>query len=121
MRTWNDPVLLTTYPHALVALASVLFVPWAVYTPIVASSSVASIVYHRCREPGPGSPVWAVDYGLAAVWGLADTLADPRTLFLNIPVAAIHWGEECLGVGHHHWHLLHVAKSLIVVYILANS
>jgi hypothetical protein len=102
-RHWNDPMLVTTYPHIVVALCA----SSNTYAGIVMLSTTFSILWHRHREPD--GLLFIIDHSFACLWGLADICLNPYTLMLNIPVAIANQYMD-----HRLWHLLHVTKALFI-------
>jgi len=103
-RHWLDPILVTTYPHVIVAIIA----SSNLYALMVLTSTAFSILWHRHREPS--GFLFVMDYGAASLWGLVNTLIDPYTLALNVPVAIAN-----PYIDHSWWHLLHVIKAVLVV------
>jgi hypothetical protein len=106
--------ILTTLPH----LAALYFPVDPPYSSIIVLSTTLSILWHAAQEPD--GFLYYADYGAAGLWFLLDLhYAIPLdcvtpVLLLNGLVAFLN-----LGMPHSLWHLLSVAKALLVAFWLS--
>lgn len=109
-----DPVVLTTLPHILCAIAA----PYP-YSMIIAASAAASVMWHLEHEP-MNTFFW-LDYGFATIWGFYDIaklgipgltlnfIAIGTNLLANRLAAAGLYPYER---GHAFWHLFSCVLSV---------
>jgi len=104
--------ILTTLPH----FAALCFPVAPPYSSIIVLSTTLSILWHGAQEPD--GFLYYADHGVAFLWFLLDLhYAIPLdcvvpVLLMNGFVACMNPGLE--GLGHSLWHLLSVAKVLLV-------
>ncbi len=110
---------ITTLLH-LVALQTP---PGQFYTLVVTLSTFVSFVWHY--SGGESGPLMDLDYALAVVWFLTDTLMSINTshfeniLFWNCMIAVLH--KVMTGWMHAVWHVLSALKCILVARSLAGK
>ena len=111
--------ILTTLPH----LAALYFPVDPPYSSIIVLSTTLSVLWHAAQEPD--GFLYYADYGAAGLWFLLDLhYAIPLdcvtpVLLMNGFVACMNPGTD--RVGHSLWHLLSVAKVLLIAFWLSGG
>lgn len=128
-RPFNSPIILSTLPHF--AAAAIVADVAPAYATLVALSSALSVAWHWQYEPA--GILFALDYGVAAIWTAADCWLSFRGGFfataatLNAASLAINQGIARMRKGphwdysHSAWHILNVAKALYISYLIRTS
>ena len=115
----NFVYAITTLPHLFVLQTP----PGLFYTLIVSLSTFASFVWHL--NGGESGWLMDLDYALAVVWFLTDTLMSIHTshfeniLFWNCMIVVLH--KVMTGWMHAAWHVLSALKCILVARSLAGK
>jgi hypothetical protein len=118
-------LILSTLPHYIVLLVG----PTKLYNSVVFCSSSLSVLWHYSDTPAT-SLLGTLDHLFALFWLLADCYYFWETRFLQrmllingISFLAAQVAPHLLSyyVGHSIWHLLSVAKSVYLAYLLRYS